>query len=376
MPALDHLLQCPITQAPLSALNDAELATLNQHIQAGEIVFLSGDSVLKALEKAYTSADKRFYYMVQDGIICLLPNYALVRQEDAEEMSARYALTPTKQNVQAFYEQVGWKKGDQGLFLDTLKFEETRPVAKTYITKCHQRVERQLHAGGKYLLDVASGPLQFPEYLAYSKNFEKRICVDITFSALRSAQQQLGDKGIYILGDITKLPFQDNQIDAVISLHTIYHVPENEQKSAFQQIYRVLQPKGNAVIVYSWGSCSILMNLAMLPAKLIARGPQKAWKLWNAFFKGLRPKPLDALPEPKELILYYHPHNYAWFTQQAWPFQYRILSWRSINLDFLRAFIHEYCFGRWILDRIYALEEQFPAWFGRHGQYPLIVLSK
>ena len=33
---------------------------------------------------------------------------------------------------------------------------------------------------GKDILDFASGPIQYKEYLTYSKNFKKRHCVDFS----------------------------------------------------------------------------------------------------------------------------------------------------------------------------------------------------
>jgi hypothetical protein len=66
-----------------------------------------------------------------------------------------------------------------------------------------------------------------------------------------------------------------------------------------------------------------------------------------------------------------------WLTQALtgrMPFE--ILVWRSVNVAFLRAVIYpEWC-GKFWLKVIYALEEIFPRWLGRIGQYPLVVISK
>lgn len=61
----------------------------------------------------------------------------------------------------------------------------------------------------------------------------------------------LGDKGIYILGDVTNLPLVDGCMDSIVSLHTLYHVPADEQSEVLAEIYRLLKPRGTAVIVYS-----------------------------------------------------------------------------------------------------------------------------
>ena len=38
---------------------------------------------------------------------------------------------------------------------------------------------------GFHILDFASGPIQYPEYLDYSKNFKIRHCVDFSKLAIR-----------------------------------------------------------------------------------------------------------------------------------------------------------------------------------------------
>ena len=123
-----------------------------------------------------------------------------------------------------------------GIFEDTDRFEDLRPVSKEYIHRSHLRVGKHIPRHGKYLLDVASGPVQYPEYLAYSEGYDQRICVDISFAALRAAKKKLGDKGIYIQGDITRLPLKNASVDAFVSLHTIDHVPEENQAEAFREL--------------------------------------------------------------------------------------------------------------------------------------------
>jgi hypothetical protein len=48
------------------------------------------------------------------------------------------------------------------------------------ILETHLRKQRKyLNPSGKYLLDIASGPIGLKEYLELSENFEYRICADI-----------------------------------------------------------------------------------------------------------------------------------------------------------------------------------------------------
>ena len=190
-----------------------------------------------------------------------------------------------------------------------------------------------------------------------------RVCVDISITALKGARKKLGNKGIYILGDITNLPFLDNPFDAVVSLHTIYHVPRNEQKKAFMEIFRVLKNNRSAVIVYSYGSnCK---------AMLILSSPLLLLRALNKIRTAITKPKIDM---PK---LYYYAHGYKWIRDNLSTLgSMDIYVWRSVSVPFLKTCIHKWLFGKQILDIIYKLEEKFPKILGRFGHYPLIVITK
>ena len=66
-----------------------------------------------------------------------------------------------------------------------------------------------------------------------------------------------------------------------------------------------------------------------------------------------------------------------WFEQTLGgrlPFEIR--TWRSVSVSFLRTVIPSNAWGRFCLKVLYRLEEWFPHFFGRNGQYPLIVIRK
>ena len=90
----------------------------------------------------------------------------------------------------------------------------------------------ELPPHGERLLDAASGPVQYPEYLEYHANFGRRVCVDISESALKQAEAKLGSKGEYVCASILELPLGDATIDAAVSLHTIYHIEKDQQEKA------------------------------------------------------------------------------------------------------------------------------------------------
>jgi len=55
---------------------------------------------------------------------------------------------------------------------------------------------------------------------------------------------------------------------------------------------------------------------------------------------------------------------------------YQIRVWRSVNVRFLRAVVHRQLAGKTLLKGLFRLEERFPAFFGKYGQYPMIIIQK
>ena len=69
-----------------------------------------------------------------------------------------------KQKVREFYDEIGWSRESSGYYQNA-RYEDLRPVSAEYIHKCHMRVTPYFASGGKYLLDVGCGPIQYKEYL-------------------------------------------------------------------------------------------------------------------------------------------------------------------------------------------------------------------
>ncbi len=273
-------------------------------------------------------------------------------------------MTNTKQQVREFYDQIGWSQVGDGLYQNA-RYEDLRPVSRDYIHKCHLRVNRHLAPEGDFLLDAGSGPVQWPEYLTYSENYHYRLCADISVTALREAREKLGEHGLYVVADIANLPFKADTFDGEVSMHAIHHLPLSEHKRAYLELQRVLKPGKNAVVVNGWHN-PLLMRMAepfiQLGRTLSGRG-KKQKKNWTeeddqagTFVEKLTPRWLKS--ELKGTV------------------QFEIYPWRSLSPRFMRWFIRPNLGGKTVLRFIFWLEEHFPRFFGRHGQYPMIVIRK
>lgn len=272
-----------------------------------------------------------------------------------------------KQQVRQFYDQVGWQM-ESGGYYQNARYEDLRPVSRQYIQRCHARVSRHLNPSGRYLLDGGSGPVQYPEYLEYSTGYRYRVCADISLVALLEARRRLGDHGLYVAADISRLPFKPGIFGGLVSLHTLHHLPPADHALAYGELYRVLAPGSRGVVVNGWTE-SPLMKLAevlMRPVERLAarrRGQAKAED--------------QALPQAgKPSGTFIQKYDPAWLKHTLQGRRFSILVWRSVSVRFLRTFIHARLGGAAWLSILYWLEERMPRFFGEKGQYPLVVIYK
>jgi SAM-dependent methyltransferase len=293
-------------------------------------------------------------------------------------------MSEVKQEVQRFYDQIGWKLVSEDVYQNA-RYEDLRPVSRQYIHDCHMRVGRALKPVGRYLLDAGSGPVQYPEYLEYSRGYQYRLCADISITALKEARKRVGEQGLYVVADIANLPFKPGSFDGVVTLHTIHHLPEAEHLRAFDELYRVLAPGSTAAVVNGWDH-SQLMALAEPFVRL-----GNSLRHLSDRLSGRKNQPLpDEAPRRRNPAknkkafkietgkgTFTEKHDAAWIKAQVgrrMPLE--ILVWRSVTVRFMRALIHPRLGGRTWLRLLFWLEERFPHFFGENGKYPLIVIHK
>lgn len=267
-----------------------------------------------------------------------------------------------KQQVREFYDRVGWQQVSEGTYQNAT-YEDLRPVAREYIHRCHLRVNRHLVPGGNLLLDAGSGPIQYPEYLEYSRSYQQRVCLDISRVALQEARQRIGAHGLFVVADIANLPFKAGAFDGLVSLHTIHHLPADEHSRAYLELQRVLAPGKSGVIVNGWD----LPPLTVLQNFLV--------RLANSLRHAPLPSKGGAGGEVRGTFV--RKHTPAWLKKEVGThIPLEIWCWRSLNVHFMRTFIHARLGGRFWLRLLYWLEERLPHFFGKNGQYPLIVIRK
>ncbi len=358
------ILKCPHTDEALRPLEASKLASLNARIAAGEKVHADGSPVAAPLhDGALSNAGGTHVYRVEDDIAWLLPVLAVV---GVEHVGATGVIGESEV-VRRFYEEFGWMKNGDGTYNDNVVFTATTHVASAYSARCNDRVLAQL-GSGKYLLDAASGPVPGASYAMLSQHYEKRICVDFSHRALLEAKANIGAHGLFLLGDLTRLPIADGQVDDAISLHTIYHVPDDQQSVAVDELVRAVRPGGKAVIVYEWrsspimaGILSVTMAVGRIRGLLARRG-------------ATAPQGQGQAP-PAQPGLYFSPKPRAWFAQLRARHDAKLRLWSMVSSTFNRAFFRDTAFGRLAAATVYPLETAIEPIAARYGVYPMFVIE-
>lgn len=355
------ILKCPISGSGLRLLNQDEIEILHQKATNNQLWRADGIPLTDFVKQGLQSTEGGYIYPIVKDIVILMKDLAIV---DSLDRIIKKSLSADKKKVKDFYDDKGWIENETGDYEDAVIYEDLREVSKDYLKRCHERVSRFLNPSGKYLLDAGSGALQFPEYLKYSDNFTYRVCLDFSFKALKEAKKKLGDKGIFIMGDMTSMPFKDGVMDGFVSLNTVYHIPKDEQVTAIKELYRVMAVNGKGVVVYDWFKHSAWMNIWMLPF----RG-----------FVFLKNRLLDTVGKTfntpgAERRLYFYTHKPSYFREHLPPYQLKV--WRTLSVHFMRYYIHPWLFGRQILNWVYKKEEKDPELCGLMGEYPMLVFEK
>jgi len=370
---LVEILQCPTTGRPLRRMSEDEIQAVNQAVLEKKLSFRDGTPLLAPLGEGLITDDGLHGYLYQDGVAFMLADLALLPG------SRTAPAPPVNQNpVMDFYNQKGWSEVEEGIYEDTL-FEDLRPVARDYVHLCHRRLARHF-TSGRFFFDVASGPVQYPEYREYSEKSQYRVCIDFSLRALHGARERLGEKGLYILGDITNLPIKSGSMDGGVSLHTIYHVQKEKQRAAFEEVYRILKPGARAAVVYSWGGHSMSMGLI----KKIARTPRAlkriaAKSIYRIFAptKYRKIMELELRDAEAKGELYFDPFPYRWIVTELSPrMRWSLTVWRFLSIEVMRSYLPDNNAGKGFLRFIFGLEETFPRLTARLGQYPAIILEK
>ena len=251
-------------------------------------------------------------------------------------------------NVKKFYTNDGWRLNKKNITIDAEIFEDNRKVASSYVSKCRLRIARYIPIKGRDILDFASGPIQYKEYLKYSKNFKFRHCVDFSKKAILDAKKKIGKKGKFYNRDFFNIKFKEDFFDCIISLHTIYHIKKNLQKKAVEKLIYSTKKGCPIIIVYS--NPNTLIN--------------KLKKIIN--FKARK----------KKNQLYFYCHDIKWWFRFKKIASIKMYPWRSFSAQHQKLLMPSNIIGKIIFKILFILEDKFQNFFISNFQYYTVVLVK
>ena len=270
-------------------------------------------------------------------------------------------------NVFEYYKKIGWAKNDQGYFVDTGVNENLQKVCNDYNTATRRRVlwELQDQPGCEYkkILDCASGPVQYPEYIEYSSDYKSRYCVDFSMEALRWAEENLRSasqkKCHFICNDFFEEPFEPNYFDSTISLHTLYHVDKELQEAFVNKLIECTKPGMKVIIIYS--NPFSLRACFALPLHLLL--VMRAWIKNHIFGKS-----------PLVKKLYFARHPIGWWKRFSNRGEVRIKSYRSFTPVLEKFLIPDNIIGGFIYDFLFKFEKRNISKY--LSDYYMVVIKK
>jgi SAM-dependent methyltransferase len=266
-----------------------------------------------------------------------------------------------ERRISAFYNTVGWESVD-GVTEDARLWEDLREHAAEYVSRCRLRVLRHVPEGGRNFLDMASGPIQYPEYLEFSRNYEKRYCVDLSAAALESARRRIGEHGVFLHGSFFDLPLEPGSFDCTVSLHTLCHIDRDRQEEAVRKLVEVTAP-GKPVIVVYGNPDSLTSRIGRtLPGRLLRRVGR------------LLRRGGGESPPPSGFYFFLHP--LSWWERFSDVADVQVLPWRSFGANVQKRLFPDSPLGRRMLGLLFRLEDRFPRFFARNFTYVMVVLTR
>lgn len=273
----------------------------------------------------------------------------------------------SSKDVREYYKTVGWASDKNGCFVDTLVNENLQSAASDYNSRTRRRVLTELleQPGNKFerLLDCASGPVQYPEYVEYSSGYNARYCVDFSPEALKYAELNLKAAGQdnckYICNDFLVEPFEEDSFDSAVSLHTLYHVDKDQQEQFVDKLISCVRSSGRVIVVYS--NPYSLRNCVAAPYNILRSIASAAKK------KLFRHKKAGSQ-------FYFGRHSIGWWRRFQKQGTVAIKSYRFLTPQLEKLLIPDGPFGRRIYRWLFELESKpFSRYF---SDYYMVVITK
>jgi len=105
------------------------------------------------------------------------------------------------------------------------------------------RLVKDSNIKDKVVLDIGCGN-GWCEWNYLKRGVRKMYAIDISKRNVRIAKTMNSKLIVFKIGDAIDLPFKNDMFDTVVSWEVLEHIPANSEKKMFDEVHRVLKPRG------------------------------------------------------------------------------------------------------------------------------------
>lgn len=259
--------------------------------------------------------------------------------------------------VRTFYDTQGWVV-DDGMSGEDRAYRQFSLAYEAYHADVTNRLLRCFDGLDGTLLIAGGGDLP-GSHLKIAEAFHRLVIADISAVAIEVSRDKLGDGPTYLHASILDLPLADDDVDAVLCAHVIYHIDAREQELAVRELLRVARPGGRVVIVYR--------NTEGVPARL----HRLRHRVGRLVRRRREPGKTAALPD-----LYFHAHPLSWWSRFDDVAHVEISPWDFMSSDEERALFVTAGMARAGYALVHQFEQHWPRAAARWWSYPIVTLTK
>jgi SAM-dependent methyltransferase len=265
-------------------------------------------------------------------------------------------MSKEKDAVKEYYETFGWQKTIKGVYKDTYLNVDQRKSESFYSHLNLSILRRNFKRKGAFFLDVGCGA---NPCTTLAQDFNFHVCVDFAKAGLVEAKRKIAN-GMFVIADLTNLPFKTSVFDGAVAMHVLYHLPRECQSNAVSELARIIAGRSHCLIAYS--------NF---------EGPNRLFRLLPQRLRQLKRKNRDQIMRlPDEPPLYAHVFSLEYFKNL--PLSGYKLKFRTAHLigGLSKIVVPNGLAGYLVLSIVLFIERFFSGTAAKYSVYPAIVIEK
>ncbi|OEK04504.1 methyltransferase domain-containing protein [Roseivirga misakiensis] len=232
---------CPFTGRSLRYLTEAELVVVNKKINNNELFFYPGVQVQQPLKSALVTEHQTYIYPVQDNILYLKKETAIVTKNRTEN----YLKRVSEALIVSFEKEYGFNSEKE---VEELQTSNCLPSLDS---ETIAQFKKQITKSGSVFLSVASNNVDDVHNMVFNTNYDEYYHADFDLERLKAVKEDLKQGTKVVLCEPVALPFAEDAVDFMISFDLINEYEKDTQNQSAAEIKRVVSPKGSSVVLFN-----------------------------------------------------------------------------------------------------------------------------